>query len=238
MSELVEGKWVEKSFITSDDSGRYDRIPRSFRDVISTDHPTFKPETDRYHLYVSYACPWATRTLIYRSLKDLEKHIGVSVVHPDMLSNSWTFDTNFTAATGDDLYGLTYLYELYQKAQHDVTTSVTVPVLWDKKTHQIVNNESSEIIRIFNTNFNSLTGNTEDYYPEALRAERRYKISQARFGHQTGNDRKFGSGVDCGTNSLESTVEFSSVCRGDKSGCNQFHCFQCAVGQTIPKPGQ
>ena len=171
MSVLVDGKWTETSFIRSDSSGRYDREPRSFRDVIDNDHSVFKPETNRYHLYVSYACPWATRTLIYRTLKDLEQHIGVSVVHPDMLKHSWTFDTDFAEATGDSLYKLNYLYELYQKAQSDVTTSVTVPVLWDKDTQQIVNNESSEIIRIFNTAFNHLTGNTEDYYPEALRPE-------------------------------------------------------------------
>ena len=171
MSELIDGKWVETSFIKSDTSGRYDREPRSFRDVISEDDAVFKPETDRYHLYVSYACPWATRTLIYRTLKGLENHIGVSVVHPDMLEKSWTFQTDFADATGDALYGLSYLYELYQKAQSDVTTSVTVPVLWDRKTEQIVNNESSEIIRIFNSGFNSLTGNTEDYYPEDLREE-------------------------------------------------------------------
>ena len=171
MSELVNGQWVEKSFITSDKSGRYDRQPRSFLESIGEDHPIFTPEKDRYHLYISYACPWATRTLIYRTLKELEDYIDVSVVHPDMLKNSWTFDNNFEATTGDKLYGLSYLYELYQKAQSDVTTSVTVPVLWDKKTEQIVNNESSEIIRIFNNAFNRLTGNTEDYYPEALRPE-------------------------------------------------------------------
>lgn len=171
MSELVDGRWMETGFITSDSSGRYDRGPRSFRDVIDKDHPVFTPETGRYHLYVSYACPWATRTLIYRTLKGLENHIDVSVVHPDMLKNGWTFDTDFAEATGDSLYGLTYLYELYQKAQSDVTTSVTVPVLWDKKTQQVVNNESSEIIRIFNIAFNHLTGNTEDYYPKDLRPE-------------------------------------------------------------------
>ena len=171
MGKLVEGQWVETSIITSDTSGRYDRQPRTFRDVISIDHPEFKPETGRYHLYISYACPWATRTLIYRSLKELEEHISVSVVHPDMLDEGWSFNTDFSETTGDNLYGLNYLYELYRKAKSDVTTSVTVPVLWDKKTKQIVNNESSEIIRIFNTAFNDLTGNTEDYYPEALREE-------------------------------------------------------------------
>lgn len=171
MGKLVNGEWIETSIITSDTSGRYDRQPRTFRDVISPDNPDLQPDSGRYHLYVSYACPWATRTLMYRSLKALENHISVSVVHPDMLEKGWHFATDFPAATGDALYGLNYLHELYQKAQSDVTTSVSVPVLWDKKNHTIVNNESSEIIRIFNTAFNTLTGNSDDYYPEPLRAE-------------------------------------------------------------------
>lgn len=171
MGRLVDGKWIETSIITSDKSGRYDRLPRTFRDEISDSHATFRPDSGRYHLYISYACPWATRTMMYRTLKSLESHISVSVVHPDMLEKGWTFDTNFEDTTGDNLYGLTYLYELYQRAQSDVTTSVTVPVLWDKKTEQIVNNESSEIIRIFNTAFNSLTGDSSDYYPAELQQE-------------------------------------------------------------------
>ena len=171
MGKLVDGEWVETSMITSDVLGRFDRQPRTFRDVISEEHSEFKPETDRYHLYVGYACPWATRALIYRTLKGLEDHIGVSVVHPDMLDKGWSFSTDFAGATGDNLYGFSYLHELYRKAQRDVSTSVTVPVLWDKKLERIVNNESSEIIRIFNSGFNGLTGNEDDYYPEALRVE-------------------------------------------------------------------
>ncbi|TGD48747.1 glutathione S-transferase family protein [Halobacteriovorax sp. Y22] len=171
MGRLVDGKWIKTSIITSDDDGAYDRIPRSFRDTISKDHDTFKPESGRYHLYVSYACPWAHRTLIYRKLKGLEEHISVSVVSPDMLDMGWTFETNISGATGDDLYGLNYLQEIYTKADPEVSTSVTVPVLWDKKTQRIVNNESSEIIRIFNKEFNELTGNTDDYYPKELASE-------------------------------------------------------------------
>ena len=131
----------------------------------------YKPESDRYHLYVSYACPWAHRTLIYRRLKGLEEHIGVSVVSPDMLDDGWVFDEGFPGSTKDHLYGATKLRNLYVKADPTITTSVTVPILWDKRTHSIVNNESSEIIRMFNSSFNTLTGNDEDYYPPHLRTE-------------------------------------------------------------------
>ena len=168
MGRLIDGKWTTGSIITSDKKGRFERIPRSFRDTISKKGP-YSPESGRYHLYVSYACPWAHRTLIYRLLKDLQDHITVSVVHPDMMDKGWTFETEFTDTTGDELYNYSHLYKIYQKAQSDVSTSVTVPVLWDKKTQKIVNNESSEIIRFFNTEFNKLTGNKEDFYPEELR---------------------------------------------------------------------
>ena len=168
MGRLVDGEWTKTSIITSDDSGSYKRIPRSFRDSISKDHPTFKPETNRYHLYVSYACPWAHRTLIYRELKSLVNHISVSVVHPDMLENGWTFQKDENGIGGDDLYQNEFLYQTYQLAQKDISTSVTVPILWDKKNKTIVNNESSEIIRIFNSAFNELTGNKLDYYPKDL----------------------------------------------------------------------
>ena len=158
MGKLVDGKWQTTSIVTSDKKGAYDRLPRTFRDFISDEHEVFKPESNRYHLYVSYACPWAHRTLIYRKLKGLEDHISFSVVHPDMLEDGWSFDKNFEGATGDTLYGLKFLREVYTKADPTITTSVTVPVLWDKKTETIVNNESSEIIRMFNS-FNKLTGN-------------------------------------------------------------------------------
>jgi len=171
MGKLVNGQWIIDSIITSDKKGAYDRKPRTFGDFIDPDHPIFKPETGRYHLYVSYACPWATRCLIYRSLKGLEDHISVSVVHPDMLEDGWSFNSDFEGATGDNLFDLNFLHQIYQKAQNDVTTSVSVPVLWDKKTNQIVNNESSEIIRMLNTAFNDLTKNTNDYYPGELREE-------------------------------------------------------------------
>ena len=171
MGKLVNGEWVTGSVISSDKKSSFDRQPRTFREAISQNHPIFKPESGRYHLYVSYACPWAHRTLIYRSLKELEEHISVNVVHPDMLEMGWSFATDFAGATGDELLGTDYIHQVYQKAQSDITTSATVPILWDKQSGQIVNNESSEIIRIFNSEFNDLTGNKDDYYPSALQTE-------------------------------------------------------------------
>lgn len=166
MGRLVDGKWVEADVITSDSEGAYDRVPRSFLDNISKDHPKFQPESGRYHLYVSYACPWAHRTLIYRELKGLTNHISVSVVHPDLLSDGWIFDESFPGSTKEPFFGFSKLYEVYQQADPHVNTTVTVPILWDKKYHTIVNNESSEIIRILNSSFNNLTGNHLDFFPE------------------------------------------------------------------------
>lgn len=171
MGKLIDGIWHRQSIITSSSDGAYDRLPRTFRDTIHCDDKKYTPDSDRYHLYVSYACPWASRTLIYRELKDLKDHISVSVVHPDMLEEGWTFDKNYNGSTGDDLYGLSFLRELYTLADPKITTSVTVPILWDKQRKTIVNNESSEIIRIFNSNFNQLTGNELDFYPEMYRKE-------------------------------------------------------------------
>lgn len=165
MGSLVNGKWQNGSIVTTTDKGAYDRKPRSFRDFISEDHPIFKPKSNRYHLYVSYACPWAHRTLIYRELKELTDHISISVVHPDMLQDGWQFDDTFEGATSEHLFNFKYLRDIYTKADANITTSVTVPILWDKKTNTIVNNESSEIIRMFNLSFNALTKNQTDFYP-------------------------------------------------------------------------
>ena len=110
----------------------------------------FQPQSNRYHLYISHACPWAHRVMIMRHLKDLDDHIDVSVLSPDMLEHGWTFETNHPNTTGDKLYDLKYLYQIYQKADKNITTKVTVPILWDKQKETIINNESSEIIRIFN----------------------------------------------------------------------------------------
>ncbi|MEC7965424.1 MAG: glutathione S-transferase family protein, partial [Pseudomonadota bacterium] len=123
----------------------------------------------RYHLYVSYACPWAHRTLIFRALKGLSDHITVSAVHPDMLSDGWHFGSDYEGATGDTLYGLPFARDIYLKAMPNMSGRVTVPILWDKERETIVSNESSEIIRMFNSAFNGITGNTDDYWPEGER---------------------------------------------------------------------
>ena len=145
MGVLVDGKWQDKWYDTKSTGGAFKREESSFRNWVTADGsagPTgeggFKAESGRYHLYVSFACPWAHRTLIFRKLKQLEDHIDISVVHPDMLEKGWTFSTDFPGATGDKQFGLDYLHEVYIKAVPDVNGRATVPVLWDKQTGQIV----------------------------------------------------------------------------------------------------
>lgn len=170
MGLLVDGKWHDQWYDTASNKGKFKRQASMFRDVINDEHDVYKPESGRYHLYVSLACPWAHRTLIFRALKGLTEHIDVSVVSPDMLEQGWTFEP-YPAATGDKLYGSEFMHQIYTKADANITTRVTVPVLWDTQTETIVSNESADIIRIFNSAFNHLTGNDLDYYPQALRAE-------------------------------------------------------------------
>ena len=163
MGVMVEGQWRAGDGWASED-GQFHREAARFRCAIGGgDHP---PAADRYHLYVSLACPWAHRTLIFRKLKGLEQVIPVTVVHPHMLEQGWMFDPE-----PEPLYGLNHLHELYAKAKPDYTGRVTVPVLWDKVSETIVCNESAEIIRMFNSAFDVFTGNTADFYPEALRRE-------------------------------------------------------------------
>jgi len=172
MGLLQNGHWVDQWYDTEKSGGRFERQASTFRHWVTTDGsagPTgdagFKAEPGRYHLFVSLACPWAHRTLIMRKLKQLENLIGVTVVDPVMLENGWEFNGD----QGEDLYGLEYLYELYLKSDRTYQGRVTVPVLWDKQRRCIVNNESAEIIRIFNSAFNSLTGDAQDFYPAGLR---------------------------------------------------------------------
>lgn len=170
MGLLQNGKWVDQWYDTDSSGGEFRRQDSCFRNWVTADGapgPTgragFKAESGRYHLYVSLACPWANRTLIFRQLKDLQNLIDVTVVEPLMLDHGW--------ALKNDQYHLAYLYELYLKAEPGYEGRVTVPVLWDKQTQAIVSNESAEIIRMFNSAFNSLTGNDKDYYPVALQQQ-------------------------------------------------------------------
>ena len=147
MGLLVDGSWQDQWYDTDATDGAFKRQKSQFRNWVTADGSAgpsgeggFKAESGRYHLYVSHACPWANRTMIFRALKGLKDHIGVSVVHPDMLGEGWTFDEDFPGATGDDLFGARYLREVYLKADPDVTTRVTVPVLWDKARGTIVSN--------------------------------------------------------------------------------------------------
>ncbi|MCD1617090.1 glutathione S-transferase family protein [Salipiger manganoxidans] len=178
MGQLIDGRWSDQWYDTEKTGGKFVRSDTAFRNWVTPDGAPgpsgeggFAAEAGRYHLYVSYACPWAHRALIFRALKGLEDLIEVSVVHPDMLSDGWTFDLDFPGATGDRLHGLRFLREVYLRADPQISGRVTVPVLWDKSRGTIVSNESAEIIRMFNSAFDGLTGNTDDYWPEALRAE-------------------------------------------------------------------
>ena len=178
MGQLVNGEWSSEWYDTSTTGGAFKRDTSRFRNWVTADGSPgpsgeggFKAEVGRYHLYVSYACPWAHRTLIFRALKGLDEMIDVSAVHPDMLNDGWTFDTDFPGATGDRLFGSKFMRDIYTRADPQISGRVTVPVLWDKAQGKIVSNESSEIIRMFNSAFDGLTGNTEDYYPESLRPQ-------------------------------------------------------------------
>ena len=165
MGLLVNGVWQDQWYDTKKSGGKFIRTEAQFRNFIEL-NGDFTPDSGRYHLYVSLACPWAHRTLIYRSLKGLEEHISFSVVNPYMLENGWTFDESFPGTTPDHLFSQKFLYQIYLKANPQYSGRVTVPVLWDKKNQTIVSNESSEIIRMFNKSFNELTGNQLDFYPE------------------------------------------------------------------------
>ncbi|HTV26163.1 MAG TPA: glutathione S-transferase family protein, partial [Xanthobacteraceae bacterium] len=154
--------------------GEFRRADSRFRDRITADGSSgFKAEPGRYHLYVAHGCPWAHRTLIYRALKKLDGLISVAYAIPGLKTNGWTFenDPRFPDCTPDAVNGFHFLHEAYTATDKKYTGKVTVPTLWDKKTKRIVNNESPEIIRMLNSEFNAITGNATDYYPAPLRAE-------------------------------------------------------------------
>lgn len=183
MGLLVEGVWHDQWYDTESTKGKFVRSESQFRNWLvapeeydDSQKNQFIAESGRYHLYVSLACPWAHRTLIMRQLKQLTDHISVSCVHPHMLENGWELrgEERFIddhVPAGDPLYQFDYAYQLYTKADPQYSGRVTVPILWDKQTETIVSNESADIIRMFNSAFNSMTGNHDDYYPTSLQSD-------------------------------------------------------------------
>src|SRR5919198_909714 len=171
MGMLIDGKWRDEWYDTKKTGGRFVRHESAFRNRVTADGSSgFPAEVGRYHLYVSLACPWASRTLIFRKLKGLETAISLSVVDPYMGENGWSF-TDGPGCIPDPIFNARYLYEIYTAAHPHYTGRVTVPVLWDKKAAIIVNNESAEIIRMFNSEFDAFGRAEVDFYPEELRAE-------------------------------------------------------------------
>lgn len=174
MGLLVDGKWHDKWYDTEKNDGRFIREESQFRNWITPDGSAgpsgeegFKAEPGRYHLYISNACPWANRTMIMRKLKGLEEMISISVVHPLMAENGWTFE-NDEGVIKDPVIDADYLYEIYTHVEPEYSGRVTVPVLYDLKQDKIVNNESSEIMRMLNSAFDEVGAKEGDYYPESL----------------------------------------------------------------------
>jgi putative glutathione S-transferase len=173
MGMLVDGNWTaDDERLRNSDDGNFVRPNTSFRSYVTADGSSgFAAEPNRYHLYVALSCPWAHRTLLLRALKGLEEAIPVSIVAPWTLEEGWSF-ASYPGATGDQANGSKYLYELYLRAHHNYTGRVTVPTLWDTKTNTIVNNESAEIVRMLNSEFDAFARHPgNDYYPMELRGE-------------------------------------------------------------------
>jgi glutathionyl-hydroquinone reductase len=177
MGLLIEGVWHDQWYDTKSTGGRFVRTEAAFRNWVMSDGSAgpvgeggFEAEAGRYHLYVSLACPWAHRTLIFRKLKGLEDMISVSVVHWRMLDDGWTF-ADGPGVVSDPIHAARSLHQVYTAAKPDYTGRVTVPVLWDKQRGRIVNNESAEIIRMFNSAFDHIGAKPGDYYPEPLRKD-------------------------------------------------------------------
>jgi glutathionyl-hydroquinone reductase len=175
MGVLIDGQWREQELVReTDQAGAFQRSASRFRDLITAEGSSpFRPEAGRYHLYVAYNCPWAHRTLIFRKLKKLESAISVTCALPGIHEQGWTFERSpeFTDCGPDTVNGFRYLHQAYTASDPDYSGKVTVPTLWDKKLRRIVNNESSEIIRMLNSEFDEVTGDDTDFYPVPLRVE-------------------------------------------------------------------
>ena len=171
MGLLVNGEWQDQWYDTKSTGGRFVRKDSQFRNRVTADGSSgFKAESGRYHLYVSYACPWAHRTLVYRRLKGLEAHIPISVVSPLMLEHGWTFD-EFPGVIPDPINNARHLHQVYTAADPDYSGRVTVPVLWDTETGTIVNNESAEIIRMLDHEFDEVGASGPVFYPPELESD-------------------------------------------------------------------
>ncbi|WP_415888966.1 glutathione S-transferase family protein [Neptuniibacter sp. SY11_33] len=178
MGLLIDGQWHDQWYDTKSNKGEFVRNESQFRNWVTKDGSAgpsgkggFKAEAGRYHLYISLACPWAHRTLVMRELKGLTDYISVDVVHPLMFEHGWSFASDFATSSGDNLFGHDYLHQVYTQAEPSYSGRVTVPVLWDKQTNTIVNNESSEIIRMLNSAFDDIGAKVADFYPEVLSTE-------------------------------------------------------------------
>jgi putative glutathione S-transferase len=210
MGLLVDGEWRDQWYDTKATGGRFKRDISRFRNWVTADGragPTgasgFEARPDRYHLYVSYACPWAHRTLIFRTLKGLEDMIPLSVVHWYMAENGWTF-ADGDGVVPDPIHGADYMYQVYQAADASYTGRVTVPVLWDKEKQTIVSNESADIIRMFNSAFDGIGATEGDFYPEPLREE--IDEINARV-YSTVNNGVYKAGFATSQNAYEEAVE-------------------------------
>ncbi|WP_429911896.1 glutathione S-transferase family protein [Glycocaulis sp.] len=209
MGRLVDGVWKDEWYDTKSSGGKFKRQDSVFRNWVTADGsagPTgeggFKAEAGRYHLYVSLACPWAHRTLIFRHLKGLTGKISLSVVHWRMKEHGWTFEDG-PGVIPDPLHGARYLHQVYTAAKKDYSGRVTVPVLWDKQTNTIVSNESADIIRMFNSAFDGVGAAPGDYYPEHLRGE--IDALNARI-YDTVNNGVYKSGFATSTGAYEEAV--------------------------------
>jgi len=176
MGVLIEGRWREDEELAQETGGggEFKRVESVFRDRISADGSSaYKAEVGRYHVYVAWNCPWAHRVLIFLALKKLQHAISVAYAIPGLREQGWTFERNpaFPDCTPDEVNGFRYLHQAYSAANPRYSGKVTVPTLWDKRTRRIVNNESSEIIRMLNSEFKGIAGDDTDYYPPQLRGE-------------------------------------------------------------------
>lgn len=203
MGMLVEGQWQDVWYDTASTGGKFVRKDSAFRNWITAEPGEFQAEPGRYHLYVSLACPWAHRTLIMRALKTLEDMIPVSVVHWLMLERGWTFAEG-QGVVPDPIHHAESLYQIYQAADPAYTGRVTVPILWDKKTGTIVNNESADIIRMFNSAFDGVGAKPGDFYP----ADRRRQIDEINDRvYDTLNNGVYKAGFATSQEAYEDAVE-------------------------------